>query len=224
MIRRSRLAFAALALLAASCTPPPRPAPAPPPPPAGPPPPPPFTATEVWTSQPGVVLRGETASTTLPWAFMHLLVVRVDSAELVVRCAVCAGGPVGRVRRDRVTHQVRTPLQARDLELADFALAVREAARRKDFPALRAVMARDFTWSLTYPDGALEAVSAWQSYRASDLERLPGLLDRGIVSTTGGVWAAPPEFATVRGYNDLRAGFRRGANGWEFSFLVRSSL
>jgi hypothetical protein len=38
------------------------------------------------------------------------------------------------------------------------------------------------------------------------------------------VWAAPPEFVNQRGYSDLRAGFRRGAGGWEFSFLVRSAL
>jgi hypothetical protein len=218
--------FVALALLAvAACTPPPRvvaPAPAPPP---APPAEPPFTAPEVWAAEPGLVLRGDSGSVTLPYAFMRMAVLRVDSAELVVRCMACRGFPAGRVAKLAVVHQVRTPLEARQLGLADFALAVREAARRKDVEAIRRVMARDFVYSLELGEGVLETVAAWQGRRASDLERLPGLLDRGIVSTGGGgVWAAPPEFVTQRGYPDLRAGFRRGADGWEFIFLVRPEL
>ena len=210
----------------AACTPPPRPAPAPPPaPPPAPIGPPPFTAVEVWTAQPGVVLRGEGGAVTLPWTFMHLAVLRVDSAELQVRCLVCRGGPVGMVARDQVVYELRAPADAARLELADFALAVRDAARRRDHEALRAMMARDFTWSLNGPEGVLEALGAWRGYRAGDLERLPGLLDRGIASVgPGGVWAAPPEHVTQRGYNDLRAGFRRGPAGWQFIFLVRPGL
>jgi hypothetical protein len=198
------------------------PAPAPPPAAAAEPP---FTALEVWAAEPGLVLRGDSGSVTLPYAFMRMAVLRVDSSELVVRCMACRGFPAGRVAKRAVVHQVRTPLEARQMGLADFALAVREAARRKDVEAIRRVMARDFVYSLELGEGVLETVAAWQGRRASDLERLPGLLDRGIVSTGGGgVWAAPPEFVTQRGYSDLRAGFRRGADGWEFIFLVRPEL
>ncbi len=220
---RRPLRAAVLALLAVACTPPPRPAaPLPAPPPPAAPAEPPFTAPEVWTAEPGLMLRGDSGSVTLPWAFMRMAVLRVDSTELVVRCMACRGFPVGRVEKSRVVHQVRTPLEARQLGLADFALAVREAARRKDVEALRRVMARDFVFSLELGEGVLETLAAWQGRRAGDLERLPGLLDRGLVSTGGGgVWAAPPEFVTQRGYADLRAGFRRGPDGWEFIFLVR---
>jgi len=225
-VRRRTFGAAALALLAlAACTPPPRPAPPAPAPPPAPPGPTPFTAAEVWTAQPGLVLRGDSGAVTLPWAFMRMAVLRVDSAELLVRCMVCRGFPTGRVAKSAVVHEVRTPLEARQLSLADFALAVREAARRKDVPALRRVMARDFVYSLDFAEGVLETVAAWQGRRASDLDRLPGLLDRGIASTGGGgVWAAPPEFVSQRGYPDLRAGFRQGRDGWEFIFLVRPEL
>ena len=224
MRRPARLAALALLVLAA-CTPPPRPAPPPAPAPAPPPGPPPFTAAEVWSAEPGLVLRGDSGSVTLPWAFMRLTVLRVDSAELLVRCMVCRGFPAGRVEKTRIVHEARAPLEARQLGLADFALAVREAARRKDIEALRRVMARDFTSTLDGPEGPGEAIAGWQGPRASELERLAALLDRGIVSTGGGgVWAAPPEFVNQRGYSDLRAGFRRGASGWEFAFLVRSAL
>jgi hypothetical protein len=222
-LRLRRAAAAALCALAA-CTPPPRPVPAPPPPPPPPAPagPPPFTATEVWTAQPGLVLRGDSGSVTLPWAFMRLQVLRVDSAELLVRCLVCRGAPTGLLSRAIVVHTPRPPAEAAQLDLADFALSVREAARLKDYEALRAMMSRDFVYSLDDAGGVLEAVGAWQGRRAGDLQRLPSLLDRGLVSAgPGGVWAAPPEYVTQRGYNDLRAGVRRGPHGWQFIFLVR---
>jgi hypothetical protein len=222
--RLRRAAAAALCALAA-CTPPPRPVPVPPPPlPAPPAGPPPFTATEVWTAQPGLVLRVEGGGVTLPWAFMRLQVLRVDSAELQVRCLICRGAPTGMIPRASVVHEARPPADAAKLELADFALAVRAAAFRRDYEALRAMMSRDFVYSLDDAEGVLEALAGWQGRRTSDLERLPSLLDRGIVSAgPGGVWAAPPEFVTQRGYNDLRAGFRRGPAGWQFIFLVRAA-
>lgn len=221
-----RLAAAALCA-ATACTQPPRPAPVPPPAPDPPPPPAPpaFTATEVWTAHPAVLLRGDSTSVTLPWIFMRLAVLRVDSTELLVRCMACRGAPTGMVGRAEIVHEVRAPADAAQLELADFALAVRDAARRRDYDALRAMMSRDFTWSLNDPEGVLEAVAAWQGRRAGDLQRLPDILDRGIANAgPGGVWAAPPEHVTQRGYADLRAGFRRGPSGWQLIFLVRPGL
>jgi len=176
----------------------------------------------VWTAQPGLVLRVEGGNVTLPWLFMRLQVLRVDSAELQVRCLTCRGEPTGMIPRASVVHEARAPADAAKLELADFALAVRAAALRRDYDALRAMMSRDFVYSLDDAEGVLEALARWQGRRADDLLRLPALLDRGIVSAgPGGVWAAPPEFVTQRGYNDLRAGFRRGPTGWQFIFLVR---
>jgi hypothetical protein len=126
------------------------------------------------------------------------------------------------VPRDRVVYALHPPAEAAKMELADFAMAVRDAALRRDYDALRRMMSRDFVYSLDLPDGPMETIAAWQGPRAGDLQRLPALLDHGIASVgSGGVWAAPPEYVTARGYNDLRAGFRRGANGWEFIFLVR---
>jgi len=226
MGRLRRVAVMALCA-AAACVPPPRPAPPPPapPPPAQPPGPPPFTATEVWTAQPGLVLRGDSGSVTLPWAFMRLQVLRVDSAELLVRCMVCRGLPTGMLSRAIVVSAPRPPAEAAQLDLADFALAVREAARLRDYAALRSMMSRDFVYSLDDAEGVLETLAAWQGRRAGDLQRLPALLDRGLVSVgPGGVWAAPPEYVTQRGYNDLRAGFRRGPTGWQFIFLVRPGI
>lgn len=224
-IARHILRLAAVAVLAGGCMPHPAPIPPPAPAPAAPPAPPPFTATEVWSAEPGLVLRGDSASYTVPYAFTRLAVLRADSTgELLVRCPVCRGAPRGRVARERVVWDARPPAAAQQLQLADFALAVRAAALRRDFDALRRVMSRDFIWSLDLPEGSLEAIAAWQGARAADLQRLPALLDRGLVSAGGGVWAAPPEFVTQRGYQDLRAGFRRGSNGWEFVFLVRPEL
>lgn len=194
-----------------------------PPAPAPPPAPPGFTAGEAWTREPGLVLRSDSAPTTLPYIFMRLQVLRVDSAGLLVRCLVCPGSPTGWVDSARVAYAPAPPHEAARLALADFALAVRDAAQRGDMNTLRALMARDFVHSLSGPEGVLEAIGAWQRHRTNDLRRLPFLLDRGIVSVPGTpVWAAPPEYATRPGFADLRAGFRRGPDGWEWLFLVRA--
>ncbi|HYJ80438.1 MAG TPA: hypothetical protein VEW03_12575 [Longimicrobiaceae bacterium] len=220
--RGVRAAVVLAALVAAACGPARRPAPPPAPLPPPPPPPPAFTAAEVWTREPGLVLRSDSAPTTLPYVFMRLQVLRVDSAGLLVRCLVCRGAPTGWIDSTRVAYAPAPPREAARLGLADFALAVRDAAQRGDIATLRALMARDFVHSLSGGEGVLEAVGAWRQHRANDLRRLPFLLDRGIVIVPGTpVWAAPPEYATQPAYTDLRAGFRRGPDGWEWLFLVR---
>jgi hypothetical protein len=104
-------------------------------------------------------------------------------------------------------------------------VALRGAAARREWEAMRAVMSPTFVHSMTGPDGPLQAIGAWRATRSADLGRLPLLLDRGaaLVPNTR-IWAAPPDFATVRGYPDLRAGFVRGSGGWEWIFLVRNEL
>lgn len=225
-------ALAVFLLLAACRAPAPqRPAPVPPPPeqPAAaveeaPAPPPPIVAFQsVWTRDAGARLRGETSMTAVPHAFMRLEVLRADTTDLLVRCVHCPGAPQGWIEREAVVHAVRPPDEAREMELVDFVLAVRDAAARQDLETLRAAMSREFVHSLGPLDmGLLETLAAWEREQYRTLDRLPFILDRGIVPVPGTpVWAAPPEFASVLGFQDLRAGFRRGENGWEWIFLVR---
>lgn len=210
-------------LLAAACVGPPPPRPVPPPPPAPTVPEAPAPVTEVWTREPGVVLRGDASAVTVPHLFTRLTILRADSAGLLVQCGLCRGQPIGRVDTTKVVGRVREPRDARRMELADFALAVREAARRRDYEALRTVMTPDFVHSLAGGEGALPAIGAWRAHRFNDLALFPALLDRGIANVAGtGIWAAPPEYAGAPGYRDLRAGFRRGRDGWEWIFLVRA--
>jgi len=222
-----RLAVLLLAALAACGGPPRRPSapPAAPPPPAAPAAPPPFNPSEVWTRQPGLALRSDSGTTVLPYIFMRLQVLRIDSTAVLVRCQVCRGQPTGWIDTARVVHTPRPPRESARMELADFALTVRDAAIRRDYETLRVAMAPDFIHTLNGVEGTLEAIGAWRRDRAVDLQRLPYLLDRGIATVpTTPVWAAPPEYATQRNYADLRAGFRQGRDGWEWLFLVRAEL
>jgi hypothetical protein len=156
---------------------------------------------------------------------MRLAVVQDAGDSLQVRCMVCPGLPVGWTDRVRLAWIPLAPADARGGDLADFVLAVREAARRRDMPALQAAMARNFVHALDGREGVLAAVADLSGRRAGDLARIPGLLDRGVVAVPGTrVWAAPPEFATVPGYADLRTGFMRGEAGWEWTFILRTGL
>ena len=176
---------------------------------------------EVWSREAGLLLRGPTP-TRLPYLGMRMAVLQVAGDSLQVRCAVCPGGPVGWTDRGRVIWVPSTPDQARGGELAEFVLAVREAARRRDFDALRSAMAPDFVHALGGVEGVRAALADFQSRRAADLARVPGILDRGVAAVPGTrVWAAPPEYATVPGYADLRTGFVHGENGWEWTFILR---
>ena len=200
-----------------------------------PPPPPPIPAltpfpavapiaapVEVWSREGGLLLRGPTP-TRVPYMGMRLAVLQDGGDSLQVRCMTCPGAPAGWADRSRVIWVPFTPAQARGGDLAEFVLAIREAIRRRDFPALQAGMARNFVHALEGREGVLAAISDFQGPRAADLARVPGLLDRGVVPVPGTrVWAAPPEFATVPNYTDLRAGFVRGPDGWEWTFLLRT--
>ena len=218
-----------LCLLAACGAPAPRPLPAPPPvapPPAAvlPPAPPPIAPFQsVWTRDAGSQLRTDAGGVPLPYVFMRLEVLRADTADLLVRCVHCPGSPEGWIGRDRVVHWARPAGEAARLDLADFVLAVRDAAARQDLEALRAMMSRDFVHSLGPLDmGLLETFAAWEREQYRTLDRMPFILDRGVATVVGTpIWAAPPEYASQQGYGDLRAGFRRGPQGWEWIFLVR---
>lgn len=225
--------FAALSLLLslAACTAPAR-RPVPVPPPVVPPvvqpaPPPPIVQDQsVWTRDAGVQMRLDGGSLTLPYVFMRLEVLRADTTDLLVRCVHCLGVPVGWVTRESVVHAPQRPEVARRLDLAEFVLAVRAAASAQDVEALRPVMARDFVHTLGPIDmGLLETFAAWEREQYRTLDRLPFVLDRGVATViTTPVWAAPPEYAADIRYGDLRAGFRRGPQGWEWIFLVRGGI
>jgi hypothetical protein len=217
-----------LCLLAACAAPARRPAPAPPPPVAPPavqpaPPPPIVQFQSVWTRDAGVQMRTDAGGVPLPYVFMQLEVLRADTTELRVRCVHCPGAPEGWIGRESVVHAPRPPREAAALDLAEFVLAVRAAASARDVEALRPVMARDFVHTLGPIDmGLLETFAAWEREQYRTLDRVPFVLDRGVATVVGTpVWAAPPEYAADSRYADLRTGFRRGPQGWEWIFLVR---
>lgn len=226
-----RFAVPILCLALAACSAPRRPVPLPPPPPApvevGPPAPAPIAqGHSVWTRTAGLVLRGETSAVTLPYTFMRMEVLRADTSELLVRCLHCPGGPAGWLARDAVVHLPADVTAAAEMELADFALAVHAAALRRDVAELRRAMSRDFVHTLGPIDpGILETLAQWEREGYRLVDRLPFLLDRGIANVAGtSIWAAPPVYATDLRYNDLRAGFRRGREGWEWVFLVTGGM
>lgn len=226
-MRHTALLLTCLALAACG-------APARPPVPVAPPPPMPAQAAvpappplivqfqSVWSRTPGLLLRGETSATALPYIFMRLEVLRADTTDLLVRCVTCPGAPEGWVAREGVVHAPADPAAARQGDLAEFALAVRDAAARRDVQALRRAMSRDFSYTLApVAGGTLEALAQWEREGYRGIDRLPFQLDQGIAAVPGTpIWAAPPEYGASLGYQGLRAGFRHGADGWEWIFLV----
>jgi hypothetical protein len=192
-----------------------------------PPPPPPVVANQsVWTRDAGTLLRGETDGVRLPFIFMRLDVLRADTTDLLVRCVHCPGAPQGWISRESVVHYVRPRSDPRKLELADLVLAVREAASQRDVEAMRRLMSREFVHTLGPLEmGLLETFAAWELDGYRTVDRLPFILDRGVATVPGTpVWAAPPEYAAQLGYRDVRAGFKRGTDGWEWIFLVRDGM
>jgi hypothetical protein len=192
-----------------------------------PPPPPPIVANQsVWTRDANTLLRGETSGVRLPFIFMRLEVLRADTTDLRVRCVHCPGAPEGWITRESVVHHPRRPEAVRKGDLADFVLVVRDAASRQDVQLLRRLMSPEFVHTLGPLEmGQLETLAAWEREGYRTVDRLPFILDRGVATVPGTpIWAAPPEYAAQLGYQDVRAGFRRGANGWEWIFLVRDGM
>lgn len=179
----------------------------------------------MWTAAAGVELRSDGESVAVPRVFVPLEVVEADSASLLVRCGACPGGPVGRVEPAEVVFAPLAPEEAAREGLADFALAVREAARTRDLAALRPVMAPDFTFSFLGVQGAEQALEAWRGEGFAALDEVPELLDRGLATRDSLLWVAPPEHFERLDYRGLRLGFRRAPGGrWEWVFLVRSEV
>jgi hypothetical protein len=180
-----------------------------------------FPSSLAWTARADVQVLTEGGEVIIPNPFTRVNVLRVDTLGIHVRCLYCIPTVDGLLPREDLVYEPLRPDSAARHGLAEFLLAVREAASRRDEEALRPVMARDFTFSLAGGAGPLDAFHRWrfQGYRA--LDNLPPLLDRGVVTRDSVIWSAPPAFLEDPEYHGLRAGFRRSAEGrWEWIYLV----
>lgn len=191
-----------------------------PPPPTSPDSAPAFPPGYVWTTEPDAPILTLSGPIVVPRVFTRLEVLGSDSLGILVRCGQCEQPGVGFIDATQVVYAVESPAGAADGSLGEFLWALRDAASRRDLDALRAVMAPDFTYSLLLASGRLEAFRHWQYRRYRALDRLPELLDRGVVSQDERIWVAPPEHLEDPAYQDLRAGFRRENGRWVWLFLV----
>lgn len=168
-------------------------------------------------------MEADSSTVRLALPFTRLEVFAADSESLRVRCGGCPGAPLGRVSIEDVVVVPRTPEEAASEGLAEFALAVREAALRHDLAALLPVMASGFTFSFLGTQGATTAVVAWEAEHHETLDKVPELLDQGLATRDSTLWVAPPAHFEQLDFRGLRLGFRRGADGrWEWVFLIRS--
>jgi hypothetical protein len=221
LMSRSPVAAALLVLVSAACLAPGGGLPAPMPAPAAEQPLAWFPYGEVWSASPDMLIDVDGVGYALPGVLTRLEVLGGDSTGLRVRCAGCPGELEGVVDPAHVLHSAESPAAAANGDLAGFALAIREAALRRDVDALRPVMSRTFTFSFGAWGGPVEAIAAWEreGYRA--LDHLPGVLDRGISTRDGRIWAAPPEYLHQDEFHGYRTGFRREGGRWQWIFLVR---
>jgi hypothetical protein len=223
-VNRSNFLFA-LPLLLGGCLASAAHQPTPPPEPAEvvvEPEPEPFPATEVWTAREDVALHaGDGAEISIPNLLTRLDVVGRDSVGLLVRCVVCREPVEGYVDEELVVFTHLPPEISAWSELTEFALSIRDAAERRDIDALRPVMAFDFSFSFLGSQTPEDAFAVWRSEQFATLDRLPGILDRGLASPDGRIWSAPPAFVRELGYRGLRAGFRQRVDGrWEWLYLI----
>jgi hypothetical protein len=183
-----------------------------------------FDFPSVWTARPGVLIQMDSlAGVSVPRPFSRLDVLDADSSGVLVRCVTCSQVVEGRTGWDAIVFEPGEPAAASHGLLAEFALAVRRGAENRDTEALRRIMSRDFTYSLTGPQGREAALVVWEAEGFSSLDQVPRLLDGGLVSRDGTLWAAPAAHLEELGYRGYRLGFRVTPDGrWEWVFLMRS--
>jgi hypothetical protein len=224
-MRRAVRSGCPLLLVAVACAPAlsPRPGPDPgaaeTPPPLGSAP----TAT-AWTVRSGVEFTTSDGGVhPIAAPFTAVQTLGRDSAGIVVRCGPpCPEPGEGRVAEGDLVFEALPPEVAAWGELGEFALAVREAAARRDVQALRGVMNPEFTHGFIGIQTPEIASLVWESEEFASLDRVPELLDRGLASLDGRIWSAPPEFVEDREYRGLRLGFRRRPDGrWEWIYLIQ---
>jgi hypothetical protein len=179
--------------------------------------------TVAWTAAPGVVITsGATGLETPLDLFTRLDVLGRDSLGLRVDCRVCVPTVEGYVFEDALVTEVLPPEVAAWGTLPEFLLAVRSAAANRDLDYLRPVMVADFTYAFIGIQTPEEAFAFWNAEDYWSLDELAGLLDRGVRTTDGRLWSAPPQFVSDSSYRGARAGFRRRPDGrWEWVYLIR---
>lgn len=180
-----------------------------------------------WTERPDVEVLADSVTYTLPRPFTRLDVGGRDSTGMLrVTCAYCAAAVAGLVREGDVIWEAVAPAEAADGPLAEFALAIRDAAAWRRIDSLTPIMASDFTFgfSAQRDRGVTMTAWAWENFR--NLDQVPRLLDEGLVEIDEDFWVAPAEYAERPGYQGLRLGFRRNGETerWEWLFLVRGEL
>lgn len=172
----------------------------------------------VWTATPGLQIADSVALRP----FTRLEVLTADSLGLQVRCSLCPGAPEGVVRETDVVVRALPPEVAAWGSLAEFALSIREAAAERDVEALLPAMVDDFSYSFVGVQSPEVAVEVWRSEDFATLDEIPALLDLGLSSVDGRIWAAPPAFTEGLGYRGLRVGFRQRSDGrWEWLYAIR---
>lgn len=214
--------LASALLVMSGCAPASHPDPAPAPEPLSEPPPP--LPQVVWTGQPEVAVRRGGSAILLEQPFTRLDVAGRDSTGLlIVTCAYCEPLVSGMVSEEEVIWSPLTPNEAASRSLAEFALAVRDAAAWRRVADLVPVMASDFTFGFSAQRDRVITLTAWEWEGFRNLDQVPRLLDEGMVQIDDDFWVAPEEYANQPGYQGLRVGFRRSAESgrWEWLFLVR---
>jgi hypothetical protein len=106
-------------------------------------------------------------------------------------------------------------------EVAHVVAATLQAAKARDYRALRATMQSEFTWSLGAPPGADQAVAMWQA-DSTILGHLIAAIEAGCrMDQDGARVTCPREYTQAPEYLGYRAGFARDAKGaWKMSFFV----
>ncbi|MEX2571001.1 MAG: hypothetical protein WD737_06825 [Gemmatimonadota bacterium] len=183
----------------------------------------PFPHDQAWVAREGVALCPvATDASCRTRLFQKVDVLGQDSLGLVIRCETCAPATRARLDEQDIVHTPLPPDSAATGSLAEFALAVRDAARRRDLTALHPVMATDFSFDFIGPQTPEAAFAVWRSQDFARLDQVPELLDEGLASAGHGIWAAPPAFVDDDSYRDLRVGFRMNEQGrWEWLYLIR---
>jgi len=167
-------------------------------------------------------VRRDSASAAIPGLLTRVEVLAADSGEFLIRCGTCADSAAGRVTATELIFTPPPLAEAARGTAAEFALALRNAIARRDFSALRSVMAPDFSSGFVGPSNPDVAIVAWRTESFRSLDEAVTLLDGGLVPLGESLWVAPAEFRTRPGYQGLRLGIGRGADGgWRWMFLVR---
>lgn len=173
---------------------------------------------------PEVAVRHNGSATAIPRPLMRLDVDGwAADGTLQVACAYCEGEVRGSVPSGDVVWEPALPTEAVQGTIAEFALAVREAAAWRRVEELVPVMAADFTFGFSAQRDRALAPRAWEWEGYRSLDQVPRLIDEGLVSIGQDFWVAPVAYAERPGYTGLRLGFRRDpeTGGWEWLFLVR---